>query len=165
MGRKVVVSGLRTSNQDEEMYATVSKILGNGMCEVKCMDEETRLCIIRKKFRGRGKQANRVEVGVTVMIGLRPWEKNERASLPKCDLLEVYSASEIRKLKQRGGVNLDAIKHDGIVTEAGEFEFETGSTVTNTGPLEDIPQQPNRYDLNSSSEENESDDDVDIDDI
>jgi len=165
MGRKVVISGLRTANQEEEQYATVSKMLGNGMCEVKCIDGETRLCIIRKKFRGRGKQANRVCVGVTVLVGLRSWEKNEKASMPKCDLLEVYSSSEIRKLKQRGGVNLDSIKHDGIVTEDGEFEFESGAAFDQSISFDDIPEQPDRYNLSNSSDEEESEEDIDINDI
>lgn len=165
MGRKVVISGLRTANQEEEQYATVTKMLGNGMCEVKCIDGETRLCIIRKKFRGRGKQSNRVCVGITVLIGLRPWEKNEKASLAKCDLLEVYSSSEIRKLKQRGGVNLDSIKNDGIVTEEGDFEFESGSTFNTSISYDDVPEQPDRYNLSNSSEEDGSEEDFDINDI
>lgn len=160
MGRKVIISGLRTSNTEDEMYATVSKIFGNGMCEVQCMDEVTRMCIIRKKFRGRVKQSNQVSVGVTVLVGLRQWEKNEKASLPKCDLLEVYSEAEIRKLKQRGGINLDKIAHRGIVTETDEIEFDTTSQEVNYGPNDDIPLQPNRYELSS-----DEDSDVNIEDI
>lgn len=165
MGRKVVVSGLRTANQEEECYATVTKMLGNGMCEVKCADSQKRLCIIRKKFRGRVKHSNQVCVGVTVLVGLRTWEKNEKASLPKCDLLEVYSSSEIRKLKQRGGIDLDAIAHEGVVTEAGEFEFEAGSAANPIVLMDDVPEQPDRYNISESSDEDESDEDVNIDDI
>lgn len=166
LGRKVVISGLRTANQDEELYATVSKMLGNGMCEVKCIDGETRLCIIRKKFRGRGKQENRVGVGVTVLVGLRSWENNENASMAKCDLMEVYSSSEIRKLKQRGCVNLDTTNHDGIVTEAADFEFDSGPALNQSISLDDVPEQPDRYNLSNlsnSSDEEESEEDIDID--
>jgi len=165
MGRKLVVSGLRTSNQEEECYAIVTKMLGNGMCEVNCCDNQTRLCIIRKKFRGRGKHSNQVCVGVTVLVGLRTWEKNEKASLPKCDLLEVYSSSEIRKLKQRGGIDLESIAHEGIVTEAGEFEFEAGSAANPMILMDDIPEQPDRYNLSESSDEDECEEDINIDDI
>ena len=35
IGKKIVVAGLRTSDNDE-MFAVVTKMLGNCMCEVRC---------------------------------------------------------------------------------------------------------------------------------
>ena len=70
VGKKIVVAGLRTSECEDEMFALIVKMLGNGMCEVSCADGVSRLCIIRKKFRGRQKHKNIVAQGATVMVGL-----------------------------------------------------------------------------------------------
>jgi translation initiation factor 1A len=164
LGKKITVSGLRTSDNDDEMFAIVTKMLGNGMCEVRCSDNVDRLCIIRKKFSGRQKQRNQVGVGVTVMVGIRDWEHNEKSRLQKCDLLEVYSESELRKLKQRGAINVENITHQSIVTEDDEIEFDTSDRNNENARLEiEIESQPNRnYDATFSSDE---DDDINIDDI
>jgi translation initiation factor 1A len=167
VGKKVVVAGLRTSDCEEEMFALIVKMLGNGMCEVSCADGANRLCIIRKKFRGRQKHKNIVSVGATVMVGLRPWEKNERSSMQKCDLLEVYSESELRKLKQRGALNMDKASRTSVVTEADEIEFATGGEHLDYGD-DEVGQQPQRdYDLSQidSGSEDGSDEDIDVDDI
>ena len=56
LARKVISAPrdnrLRTPdpNQPDEQFACVSKMLGNGMCQVECGDNKTRLCIIRNKF-------------------------------------------------------------------------------------------------------------------
>lgn len=165
LGKKITVSGLRTSDNDDEMFAIVTKMLGNGMCEVRCSDNVDRLCIIRKKFSGRQKQRNQVGVGVTVMVGIRDWEHNEKSRLQKCDLLEVYSESELRKLKQRGAINVENITHQSIVTEDDEIEFDTSDRNNENTRLEiEIESQPNRnYDATFSSDED--DDDINIDDI
>ena len=53
----------RTANINEgEIYAKVIKCYGNGMVDVICNDGITRLCIIRKKFKGRNKKDNSVNV-------------------------------------------------------------------------------------------------------
>lgn len=165
LGRKVEIAGLRTSATDEEMYAVVTKIFGNGMCQVNCLDGQARMCIIRKKFRGRGKFKNQISVGVTVLVGLRDWEKNERSSMEKCDLLEVYSESEVRKLKQGGAVSFDGIAHKSIVTEEGEIEFDA-DTSNSVGLKDDVAAQPQRdYDLAEGSSDSEEDKDIDVDEI
>lgn len=165
VGKKVVVAGLRTSECEEEMFALIVKMLGNGMCEVSCADGVNRLCIIRKKFRGRQKHKNIVSAGATVMVGLRSWEKNERSNMQKCDLLEVYSESELRKLKQRGALNMDKASRTSVVTESDEIEFASGEYVD--GLDGDVGEQPHRdYDLNSLNDsDGDDDDDVDIDNL
>lgn len=169
MGKKVVVSGLRTSDNDDEMYAVVTRFFGNGMCEVKCADGVMRMCIIRKKFRGRVKQSNQVSVGATVMVGVRSWEKNERSSMQKCDLLEIYSDSELRKLKQRSAISgLDKITQglENIIVNDVEFEAkgrgDDRDGMNGDGDGDDdgeISAQPNRdYDLLNASEDEDDED-------
>ena len=93
---------LRFSEHECEVYAQVTKILGNGMCHAICMDNIVRLCHIRGKFRGRGKRDNIVTNGTWILIGLREWEldkKMDDKKLQNCDLLEVYSSVDKERLK------------------------------------------------------------------
>jgi len=94
-------TSLRLSENEMELYAIVTKNLGNGMCHVLCIDNITRLCHIRGKFRGRGKKDNFVGPGSWILIGLREWEldKSHDKKLQNCDLLEVYDESDKSRLK------------------------------------------------------------------
>ena len=89
---------LRVVEEEGEMYAIVTKMLGNG-CSVHCADDVSRLCIIRGKFQGKGKSMNIIATGTWVLIGLRDWESVKEGGTPKCDLLEVYSHVDKERLK------------------------------------------------------------------
>ena len=91
---------LRISEDECEIYAQVTKLLGNGMCHVNCMDGAVRLCIIRGKFRGRGKRENKIDAGSWVLVGKRDWESEKKNEIGKCDLLEVYTDIDIERLKK-----------------------------------------------------------------
>ena len=95
MSRKI-----RFIEEEGEEYAIVSKMIGNGQCNVMCGDGKSRLCFIRNKFSGRNKHSNLVNHGTWVMIGIRDWETNKIDKLEKCDLLELYSDDEKNRLKQ-----------------------------------------------------------------
>jgi len=93
---------LRISEDPSEIYAVIIKRLGGEFCHVKCTDGQTRLCIIRGKFRGGGgKKDNFINLNTWVLIGLRDWEtvKENSDKLQKCDLLEVYNENDKMKLK------------------------------------------------------------------
>jgi initiation factor 1A len=92
--------------EEGEIYAQVSKDFGNGMCEVICNDNVKRLCIIRGKYRGRGKRDNSIKVKSIIMVGLRDWETHFENSkkLEKCDLLEVYSDYDVDRLKKSADI-------------------------------------------------------------
>ena len=81
----------RYAKEAGEIYACVTRMFGGPNCEVKCVDGKLRMCVIRNKFRGRGKRDNTLTIGVWVLIGVRDWESAPEGKLPKCDLLEVYS--------------------------------------------------------------------------
>ena len=89
----------RYAKEAGEIYAWVTRLFGGSNCEVKCVDNKTRLCVIRNKFRGRGKKDNTLAIGVWVLIGIRDWETTPENKLPKCDLLEVYSNTDKIRLK------------------------------------------------------------------
>ena len=100
---------LRVSQCKEEIYGYILRLLGNGMCMVKCVDGYERLCHIRGKFTGRSKRENALSQGTWVLIGLRQWDadkefalktsKTPGKSIQKCDLLEIYTPAEREKLR------------------------------------------------------------------
>jgi translation initiation factor 1A len=101
---------LRISEDEGEIYAIVTKMLGNGMFHCFCTDGASRLGHIRGKFTGRGKRDNMVEGGKWVLIGLREWDVPSEKSTcaiskpkdktQKCDLLEVYSDLDKHRLRE-----------------------------------------------------------------
>ena len=91
----------RYSSDPDEVYGCCSKMLGNGMCEVRCIDSIERLCIIRKKFKGRGKRDNIITIGTWVLVGVRTFEKLLNGKKQRCDLLEVYNTENQKKIKQK----------------------------------------------------------------
>ena len=92
----------RVALEDGELYAQVTKMLGNGMCHVLCQDNKTRLCFIRGKFRGRGKRDNMIGNGRWILIGLRDYESEKaNGKLDNCDLLDVYSDQDKERLKNQ----------------------------------------------------------------
>ena len=96
-------TALRLSQDEEfELYAQVTRMLGNGMCHVVCVnDGVTRLCHIRGKFRGHNKKDNVIKNGSWLLVGIRDFESSaaDKEKMAKCDLLEVYSDLEKERLK------------------------------------------------------------------
>jgi len=90
---------IRKAKEEGEMYAAVTKIFGGPNCQVMCNDGVSRSCIIRNKFKTKGKRDNNIVVGSWILVGIRDWEVRSDGT-QKCDLLEVYSHSEKDKLKQ-----------------------------------------------------------------
>ena len=105
--KNIIPSGhlraIRLVDDPLEMYALVTKYMGNGMCHVLCADSRPRLCFIRGKFKGRGKRDNKVETGTWVMIGIREWTSttSKPGKLESCDLLEVYADQDKSRLKDK----------------------------------------------------------------
>ena len=73
---------LRISEDEGEMYAIVTKMLGNGMFHCHCIDNKLRLCHIRGRFDGRNKRNNMVTPGTWILIGLREWENSSDPKNP-----------------------------------------------------------------------------------
>ena len=91
----------RYSTDPDEMYACCTKPLGNGMVRVMCIDGVERICIIRKKFKGRGRRDNMLNVGTWCLVGRRTFETSIEGKLDKTDLLEVYSDIEKKKVMEK----------------------------------------------------------------
>ena len=123
------VSKLRVIEQEGEVYAQVSKMLGNCMCHVDTEDCKL-LCIIRGKFRGRGKRDNILKSGTWVLVGLREWDSvptsgsEEGVKMQKCDLLEVYTDHDKDRLKGTPGPWKKFIANDLMFQDVKEEEFD-----------------------------------------
>ena len=129
------VSKLRVVEEEGEVYAQVSAMLGNGMCHVESEDYKL-LCIIRGKFRGRGKRDNILKKGTWVLIGLREWDSAPAAAgggggggitaakMQKCDLLEVYTDHDKERLKGTSGPWKKFIANDLMFQDIKEEVFD-----------------------------------------
>ena len=163
----------RMAKDENEIYAQVKKMLGNGMCEVLCGDNVSRLCHIRGKFRGRGKKDNFITAGTLVLIGLREWETGEvkNGKLPNCDLLEVYSDSDKMFLKKNSDINWTlftsefASKSSQLLDEEIEFMDETTMEYRELMENEIIAANTNRTTTTITLNTSHGDEEINIDDI
>lgn len=108
---------LRVSEDEGELYAITTKNLGNNMFHAIAIDGQTYLVHIRGKFSGRGRRDNTIAAGVWVLIGTREWsnaapEKNGKAKLQQCDLLEVYSEADKIRLMDACDENWHALENN-----------------------------------------------------
>lgn len=121
---------VREKSEECEVYAAVVKLYGGSNCEVMCEDGRKRLCVIRKKFRGRDKRDNFIAPGVWVLVGMREYEARGADKQEKCDLLCVYRDDEKKKLKSNAVGNWAALaaadpdQEDVSVTDTGGIEFD-----------------------------------------
>ena len=78
-------------NGPDECFAHVTKMFGNGMCQVEthCDKKLSLVCHIRGKFRGKNKKHNTVSLNSIVVVGLRSWETD----LKNCDLISISNSS------------------------------------------------------------------------
>ena len=73
---------------EDQFYATVTKVLGNCRVELACDDGITRLGHIRGKMRKRVW----INLNDTVLASGRDYQDN------KCDVLHKYTSDQVRKL-------------------------------------------------------------------
>lgn len=136
---------MRYKNEEEEceMYAKVLQVFGGGMVQVLCDDKVERLCVMRRKFKGRNKRDNQIKINGILLVGKREWEVVHKQSKEKVDLLYVYNDVEIEKLKN------DKLKDIGMfITDMGDDEV----LFDNTG---DIKLSSSKKVSSSKKKENE----------
>ena len=88
---------VRVAQESGEKYAIITKMLGNGMCNITTEDGEKLLCHIRGKFKGRNKKNSIISCNSIILVGIREWE----SIVKNCDLIEVYSTEDIQQLRSR----------------------------------------------------------------
>lgn len=159
---------LRFPEDPLELYALCIKVMGNCKFEVLSQDGETLLCHLPRKFSGRSKRDNMVILGSYLLVGKREYESRKANSRENCDLLEVYNAEEVKKLEQSVSHNCWKL-----------FKANLPNKEENVDEEDDIFYNEKEMELNSilekmgdtskeevkMSTENNSDSDIDIDDI
>ena len=118
----VQVKKIRLMSEEGEMYALVTKMLGNSQCTVFSLDGKLRLCIIRKKFTGKHKSQHFLKPGSWVLVGLRDWETNHKDKMDKCDLLECYNENDKQTICQQSNVNVDILTLEEKKIDGDELE-------------------------------------------
>jgi translation initiation factor IF-1 len=81
---------LRLPKNELEQLVVVTKMLGNGMCEVFNNDDQRFIAHIRNKFKGRNRRSNDILVNSFILIGLREWEKPAL----NADVMFVYDVND-----------------------------------------------------------------------
>jgi len=81
---------LRLPKNELEQLVVVTKMLGNGMCEVFNNDDQRFIAHIRNKFKGRNRRSNDISVNSFILIGLREWEKPAK----NADVMFVYDVND-----------------------------------------------------------------------
>lgn len=134
---------LRLPTNELEVVACVTKMLGNGMCEIYTNKDVRLIGHIRNKFRGRQKRNNMISASMIVLIGLREWEN----PMKNCDILTIYEDSQVSQLKNMPNIPMDNIirrsqelAFAGEKIQSSDFEFtktteddeDTKETVQNT---------------------------------
>ena len=164
---------LRLVEEEGEMYAQVSKDFGNGMCEVVCSDNIKRLCIIRGKYRGRGKRDNSIKMKSIIMVGLRDWETHFENSkkLEKCDLLEVYSDYDVERLKKSADITWSIFDMDDTANQYATDDivhFSDNTEDEYKKLVEDDIKAKNSGNINDDEDDDgchETEENIDFDDI
>ena len=110
-------SNVRIAQEGEE-YAIVLRKLGNGNFLVKLKDSTERVCAIRQKFNRKNKDV--IEVGTWLLVADRDYSTKKT----HCDMLEVYSKSEITKLME--------MRNDWAVFTGEEPEKKDYDTIVQT---------------------------------
>jgi translation initiation factor IF-1 len=110
-------SNVRIAQEGEE-YAIVLRKLGNGNFLVKLKDSTERVCAIRQKFNRKNKDV--IDVGTWLLVADRDYSTKKT----HCDMLEVYSKSEITKLME--------MRNDWAVFTGEEPEKKDYDTIVQT---------------------------------
>ena len=100
-------SAIRLPENDLEQIVYVSKMLGNGMCEVFNNDDLRLIAHIRNKFKGRHKRSNNITANSYILIGLRDWETPYK----NCDVIFVYDDFHFNTIRNLPQFHIQNILH------------------------------------------------------
>lgn len=97
---------LRLPTCSDEQFACVSKMLGNGMCQIITNNNLSLIGHIRNKFRGRQKRHNTITASMIVLVGLRSWETSPK----NCDILCIYDDNFFQQILAFPNFNLSFLQ-------------------------------------------------------
>ena len=144
---------LKDENESQE-YAQITKALGNCRFDVMCFDGKSRLATMCGKMRKRVF----VNQGELVLVSLRDWQDS------KCDIIEKYNPNDVQKFKKMKCIP-DFIKLEETVIVEEDDHDNMGNPFTMDIPSDSSDEEEEFIDKKISSDESESDDDIDVDEI
>jgi initiation factor 1A len=169
---------LRVSDDEGEIYAIVTKLLGNNMFHCYCIDGRLRLGRIRGKFAGRGKRDSMLTPGIWVLIGVREWEidkmedTGKKAKLQECDLLEVYSDLDKERLKDTVNNDWSILSKNDVTNltntldEDAGFSFATDKDIERDRLIDEMKSTTLvKVSLKKTIQEEKEDEEIDFNDI
>jgi len=153
---------LRVSMDENEQYACISRLLGNGMCRATTSHGKDLLCFIRGKFRGRNKRANIISVSSIVLVGIRSWAGDN----PKeCDLLEVYDQNETNQLKMIPNINWALFNEFNSISKNNDDDFVVFNNDCESESFINHSSNTSSNTINYNNDNHDNNDIVDFDDI
>tara|TARA_B110000967_G_scaffold199803_1_gene234652 strand:+ start:1001 stop:1528 length:528 start_codon:yes stop_codon:yes gene_type:complete len=115
---------LRVPDSELEIFGCVTKMFGNGMCEIVTNENIYLMGHIRGNFRGKQKRHNTITRTSIVLVGLRDWESVQK----NCDILSLYTDSDIAQIKNIPNINIEYLISlrigAGDCKEHTEFDFK-----------------------------------------
>jgi len=144
---------LKDENDSQE-YAQITKALGNCRFDVMCFDGKSRLATMCGKMRKRVF----VNQGELVLVSLRDWQDS------KCDIIEKYNPNDVQKFKKMKCIP-DFIKLEETVIVEEDDDDNMGNPFTMDIPSDSSDDEEEFIDKKISSDESESDDNIDVDEI
>ncbi|KAL3075754.1 hypothetical protein niasHS_012584 [Heterodera schachtii] len=128
---------------DDQAYAQVVKMLGNGRLTAFCFDGKNRLCHIRGKLRKKVW----INTGDIILIGLRGYQDD------KADVILKYTPDEARILKNSGQLpESTKLNEVGEEQNEGEVEFIDNG---NRSDEDEVAAQDRNFSLSESSSESD----------
>lgn len=141
-----------------EQFACVTKMFGNGMCEIYTNNNVKLIGHIRSKFRGKQKRHNLINPGSIVLVGLREWEN----PIKNCDIMTIYDENQIDQLSQIPSVKIEHIMQLRLTTSFEPSKKDSNVIFTQEEDEDEVaPQKRPAHDMFTL----ETTEEVDIDDI
>jgi len=130
---------LRYAVDEMERYACVTKMFGNGMCEITLNDRSKLIGHIRGAFRGKQKHRNTIIVNTIVLVGLREWEDQKK----NCDILYIYDDNQIIQLQCQPQIDIKnllimKLSHGEKQCENSNIQFSNETEEESKAALETI---------------------------
>ena len=150
---------LRLPMCDLEQFACVTKMLGNGMCEIYTNNNTRLIGRIRNAFRGKNKRHNMVSINSIVLVGLHEWEK-----IPKnCDIMVIYESNQVEQLRTNPNISIDHVLR--LQLSGTTFQTSTKKLAEFDFVEEQIEISPQQIPKNAIDFEINTTEEVNIDDI
>ena len=150
---------LRLPECELEIFGIVTKMLGNGMCEIYTNESVRLIGHIRNSFRGKNKRNNLITKDSIVLVGLFEWEKTPK----NCNIMSLYTSNQVEQIKNIPNIKIDVLLNMQI--QATTFQSKNTKTV-DIDFVEDepeiIPQRLPKENLEFIVEDSEE---IDINDI